>query len=82
MVELQPEGWPEAGSEAMPRQVWMLGRHFLEASQDHLGKGVPVQGPGSSQWHPSVYVPTSPSVLTCSEGSGYLGNARFGKNLH
>ena len=65
VVELQPEGWPEAGSAAMPRQVWTLGRHFLEASHDHLGKGVPVQGPGSSQWHPSVHVHVSPSVLTC-----------------
>lgn len=49
LVELQPEGWPETGTTGNAHAEWTLGRHFLEASQDYLGKRVALQVPGSSQ---------------------------------
>lgn len=61
----------------MPMQVWTLGRHFLEASQDHLGKG-----PDAKSWLKPQDLSVDGHVTVATEGAGYLGSAGIGKNLH
>ena len=65
LVELQPEGQPETGLPEMPIQVWTLGRHFPEAFQYYLGKGVLVQVQGTSQWDFSINGHINPFAATC-----------------